>query len=498
MIIIAIGWVLASGPAPTEEPPPPAGAPADEPDPAPPEAGPSAAAPSAPAPPEGVDELVARVAELERRLAAMEAKPAPAAAPLPQPPTVFAHLVAPPAPFALSFDGYGDLQLAFHDFGPNQNRAGGAQDDARLVFDTTRFVLELEGVLPLEVELEAEIEFEHGGTGAAMELEYEEFGEFEQEVEKGGEVLLEELHLTKRFAEHYALTLGRFYVAMGLLSRYYRPTDYLATTRAESETTLSPAVWDEMGVQLQAYWPWVRLTAQVVNGLDSTGFSSQRFVAAGHQRRFELVQATDLAFVGRVDVLPIEESEVGVGAYWGGTSRNRPKADLVRDCTDGDADAVAPCGYVDAPLLLVDAHGQVRYGPLRGSALVLWGHLWNADVVSARNERLSNSLNVLRSPVADEGLAVWAELGLDVAPWLALAREHHLEPFARVDFYDTMFGTRAGLFDNPRFQRTVVTAGLSYVLAEALVVKLDGSHRRFGTDQLRPENTVRLAAGFVF
>ena len=44
-----------------------------------------------------------------------------------------------------------------------------------------------------QLEFEAEVELEHGGTGTSLELDYEEFGEFEQEVSKGGEVALEEI-----------------------------------------------------------------------------------------------------------------------------------------------------------------------------------------------------------------------------------------------------------------------------------------------------------------
>lgn len=427
-----------------------------------------------------------RIEQLEARLDAAEARAARAHAPKRR------------SPFDIGFKGYGDLQFSFHDYGLDQNRAGGSQSDRRLVFDTTRFVLEMEGPMPFDITFEAEVEFEHGGTGAAFELEYEEFGEYEQEVEMGGEVLLEELLLKKTFAEHFSVAVGRFYVAVGQLYRLHRPTAYLATTRSEAETTVIPAVWNEMGLQLQGRWEWLRATAQVVNGLDSTAFSSQRWVASGHQARFELVSATDLAFVGRVDATPAADTEFGVSAYYGGTSRNRPKPDLVRECTDPAADTVAPCGFVSAPVLILDAHGYFRRGPLRGSALILWGHLSNAAAVSSRNQRLSNALNVLRTPVADEALAAWAELGLDVAPWLRLGPQHQLEPFMRVDYYDTMFGTRDGLFDNPRFERTVITGGLAYTLAQALVLKLDFSHRRFGTSTINPENTVRLAAGFVY
>lgn len=39
----------------------------------------------------------------------------------------------------------------------------------------------------------SEIEFEHGGNEVAVEIEAEETGEFEHEIERGGEVALEQL-----------------------------------------------------------------------------------------------------------------------------------------------------------------------------------------------------------------------------------------------------------------------------------------------------------------
>lgn len=400
----------------------------------------------------------------------------------------------------LELGGYADLQFAFYNHGENQNREGGAQRDARMTFDTTRLVLELEAALPeYGLEAEVEVEFEHGGTGAAMELENEEFGEFEQEVEKGGEVLIEELYLKKKFGDRFSLALGRFYVAVGTLSEYYRPTDYLGTLRSEAETLLIPNTWDEMGLQAQAKLSGLKLTAQVVNGLDSTGFSSQRWVAQGHQRRFELVRATDLAAVLRADVTRFEGLVFGASGYYGDTTRNRPKPDLVKACEEADEREVAPCGHVSAPLLILDAHLSLDRGPWRAKALALWGYLQNADDISARNARLSNLLNVPRTPVAEHALAVWAELGFDIAPYLALGEDHRLEPYVRFDYADALLDPRTELFDNPRFARSIYTLGAAYTLAGLAFAKLDFSHRRLGdTSSFRPENTVRLSTGFSY
>lgn len=446
--------------------------------------------------------------EPEAAPAPVAPEPAPApVAPAPAPVAVAAPAPTPPAKAPapakadhpdLTVKSYGELQFAWFDHGPNQNRSGGAQRDSRLEFDTTRFVLELEYHLPRDIEIEAEIEFEHGGTGSALELEYDEFGEFESEVEKGGEVLIEELYIQKIFAGRHALKVGRFYVAMGLLSEDTRPTAYLGAMRSEAETTLIPAVWDEMGISYTGFLGVVRATAQIVSGLDSTGFSSQRFVALGHQRRFETVRATDLAYVGRLDYTGTPGVLAGVSAYYGGTTRNRPKPDLVESCATPDPDVVASCGYTEAPLLLLDAHASFRLGPVRGQALLLWGRLWNANDVSERNKRLSNELGVPRTPIADQGLAAWGEVGVDVAPWLGASAAHVIEPYLRFDYVDTMFKTRANLFDNPRFERKLLSFGVSYLLGQTVFAKLEFGHRWFGSSDLRSENTVRLSTGFVY
>ncbi|QSQ28243.1 hypothetical protein JY651_24270 [Pyxidicoccus parkwayensis] len=396
--------------------------------------------------------------------------------------------------------GYADLQFAYFNHGENQNRARGSQRDSRLAFDTTRLVLSMEaGLEEYGLEAEAEVEFEHAGTGAALELEYEEFGEYEREVDKGGEVLIEELYLSKKLGRYAALTVGRFYVAMGTLFEYYRPTDYLGTVRDEAETLIIPNTWDEMGVQLKWTAPWgLRLIGQVVNGLDSTGFSSQQWVVGGHQRRFEVARASDLAFVGRADVVRFDGLTFGTSGYYGNTTRNRPKPDLIQQCENGNDNVVAPCGYVSAPLVILDAHLSLRKGPWRAKALVMWGHLSNAEQVSQRNARLSNLLGVLRTPVSDNALAAWAELGFDVAPTLHLGDAHQLFPFVRVDYADSEFNPRAELFDNPRFRRTVYTVGTSYTLEGLAFAKLDFSHRRLGAVTFRPENTLRVSTGFVY
>ena len=61
--------------------------------------------------------------------------------------------------------------------------------------------------------LGTEIEFEHGGVEAAVEMENEEAGEFEREIERGGEVALEQFWIQKEFMPELNLRMGHIVVA---------------------------------------------------------------------------------------------------------------------------------------------------------------------------------------------------------------------------------------------------------------------------------------------
>ncbi|HET9240057.1 MAG TPA: hypothetical protein VFO10_22535, partial [Oligoflexus sp.] len=185
----------------------------------------------------------------------------------------------------LHLSGYGDLVFSFADYGDDPRAtAKGSKSDRRAVLDAKRFILEIEKELPRNFEFEAELEIEHGGTGSAMELEYDEGGEYESEIEKGGEVQLEKLFLQHKSGPQ-RIRVGRIPVAFGLLPLHHEPFDYLGTIRAESEEHLIPSGWSELGAEYKNQIGSETLQLQIVNGFDSTGFSTQYFVRDGQQRR---------------------------------------------------------------------------------------------------------------------------------------------------------------------------------------------------------------------
>ena len=97
------------------------------------------------------------------------------------------------------FGGYGEMVAAFKDYGINRFYGGndGNKKDGRNTISIPRFVLAFDYKFNPKWILGAEIEFESGGVGTAYEIENSENGEYETEVEKGGEVALEQFHITR-------------------------------------------------------------------------------------------------------------------------------------------------------------------------------------------------------------------------------------------------------------------------------------------------------------
>ena len=333
-----------------------------------------------------------------------------------------------------------------------------------------------------KIEFKSEIEFEHGGTGASMDFDIlEEFGEFEQEVLKGGEVILEQINILFKFNNWLNIRVGKFRFYMGLASKLDDPTEYFTTHRSETENTILPLGWYEHGVEvsgnLSDKWSY---KLYLVNGLDASGFSSAAWVRTGYQKRFEMVNANDLAVAGRLDYKLGEGSEIGISAYYGNSTGNRPKEDASFD------------GYVG----IFDFHYIYDFGPWRTRAYMMYGNLSNSEAISNLNRNLSNNLNVKRTPVGSDAVGLFAEVAYDFLPLVSNVEDQKFYVFGRYDYYDSMYKTQGEIFDNARWERSMITGGLNYYPHPQIVLKAQYSVRELGSGEI--DNTFSTGVGFKF
>lgn len=377
----------------------------------------------------------------------------------------------------LSVSGYGVLNYANFDWQTDPER--------RAQIDVERFVIAPKFQMNDTVRLEAELEFEHGGTGITMKFDkFEEFGEFEMEVEKGGEVIVEKLAAVFEIRPALNLRIGHIIVPVGLTAKRHRPQHYFTTTRPESESNLIPTIWHENGIELFGEIGALSYQAQVVNGLDSTGFSSRRWIVGGHQLRFETANAEDFALVGRVDYKVMDGTVLGISGYYGDSADNRPKPDL----------------RIDANVSIVDLHGFYEVGALKVRGLFLYGTLENSEPISKANRNLSNNLNVKRTPVGSQAFGRYLEIGYNLLTFFksSLNTEAVLDLFVRYANYDTMADVEGDIFDNPRWERQTWTFGANYHPYPQIVFKGHYSARRLGTEVENEENTFALGFGFQY
>ena len=107
----------------------------------------------------------------------------------------------------LTFGGYGEAAYSRNFFSDNYLR----YTDAKNYTGESHGRFDLPHVVK-GWSLGSEIEFEHGGTESAVEIEEEEAGEYESEIERGGEVALEQFWIQKSFCKEFNIKMGHIIV----------------------------------------------------------------------------------------------------------------------------------------------------------------------------------------------------------------------------------------------------------------------------------------------
>ena len=177
----------------------------------------------------------------------------------------------------LSVGGYGEVAMSRNFYSDNIYRYSKPSqyknDPSHGRFDIPHAVIYLSYDFGKGWTMGTEIEFEHTGTGSAVEQEYEEAGEWEQEVEKGGEVELEQFWIQKSFGKAFNIKAGHIVVPVGLNNAHHEPLNFFTVYRPEGENTILPSTWHDTGISIWGKSGDFRYEALVVAGLDAFNFS---------------------------------------------------------------------------------------------------------------------------------------------------------------------------------------------------------------------------------
>lgn len=328
-----------------------------------------------------------------------------------------------------------------------------------------------------------EIEFEHGGAEVAVEIEEEETGEYETEVERGGEVALEQFWIQKSWGRALNLRMGHIIVPVGATNQHHLPTEFFTVYRPEGESTIMPCTWHQTGVSLWGRLGAWRYEAQLLAGLEADLFGAKDWVHGGAASPYEFDVANSYAGAVRVDNYAVPGLRVGLSAYYGQTAANS----LKRYKYDGVKGGL----FIGAIDFHYDAHNWV----VRGA--VDYGHLTDSEAITAANKTLGKTSVSPQTSVASDAIAVGVEAGYDVLSQVAAqrAKGRRLYAFARYDYYDSMLKTQGSVVDNPCWSRQKLTLGLNYMPMKEIVVKGEWSNR-FLKRQFNNEPTVSIGIAY--
>ena len=328
--------------------------------------------------------------------------------------------------------------------------------------------------------ISTEVEFEHGGAGSTVEIENEETGEYETEVEKGGEVALEQFWIEKTFSNALNLRMGHIIVPVGLTNQYHMPTDFFSVLRPEEEATILPCTWHETGVSLWGRTSAWRYEAQFIAGLDAERFGNENWIQGGSTSPYEFSIANKYAGAVRIDNYSVRGLRIGLSGYFGFSAKNSLKADRYV-YTKVDANGVTQREDINGSVSIGAFDAVYDDHHILARTNILYGHLGDSYTISRVNSKLPSARPSPRTNVASDVLSWYVEAGYDLMA-LFPRRQNKTDKlylYGHYGFYDSMYKTVKAITPKEWCEKRIISAGLNYFPLKEVVVKAEYTFRQF-------------------
>ena len=361
----------------------------------------------------------------------------------------------------LTVGGYGEATYSYNFYSDAWNRyknPANFKDATHSRVDLPHVVIYLGYDFGHGWSVQSEIEFEHGGVEAAVEMEDDEGGEYETEIERGGEVALEQFWIQKSFCPQFNIRAGHIIVPVGSTNNAHEPNRFFGVFRPEGDATIIPCTWHQTGINLWGQAGAWKYQAIVVPGLDSDRFGRDNWVGSASGSPYEFKIANSIAGVARVDWTGVKGLRLGLSGYIGNTFTNtlaQPNENWE------DVKGTLAIGAFD---FTYSGGGFLA----RGGAI--YGHLSDADRITAFNKKMRSDSPSPKTNVASEAISVGVEAGYNIFKPMKIDRQQ-LYVFARYDYYDSMLSTTGGLLKYDWCGRSRIAAGINYYPIKPIVLK---------------------------
>ena len=350
-----------------------------------------------------------------------------------------------------------------------------------------------------------EIEFEHGGTESAVEIDADESGEYEAEVERGGEVALEQFWINKEFFPLLNLRMGEIIVPIGMTNARHLPTQFFTCYRNEGEMQLFPCTWHQLGVELWGKNDYIGYQAMFLAGLDAERFSAPYFVHYGVTSPYEFKIANSYAGAVRVDgYIPNTGLRLSVSGYAGASFHNTQYSGSYNDKYK-DFKGMLYIGAFDFEWQKfgVMMRGNIDYAYL-GDADKIWTLFQYLPKHSYQDGSPRTG-----SPVSSQAICGGVQLGYDVFHYIPQMQEKKMKliPFVVYEYYNPVFKDNTIAYDKVTktdrvtsekysyMNRHRIAAGINFYPIKQVVIKAEYS-KRFLPSMYNDEASFSLSVAY--
>ncbi len=303
----------------------------------------------------------------------------------------------------------------------------------------------------------------------------------EIEVEHVEEIFVEQAFVNYNVADNVNLRGGLMLVPMGLINEYHEPTTFNGVERPAVDNVIVPTTWRELGFGVSGRFNDISLgyQAYVFNGFKSTiadgegGVSGvlegSKGLRSGRQKGIKSTVDSP-TFSAKLDYYGIPRLRLGLAGYFGKTQA----ADDI-ETIDGANIGISMIGF------------DARYSYQKFTARGQFIHASLSD---------TDAYNSLTGRDLGSALQGWyVEGGYNLLP---IGNRQRLVAFVRYEMYDTHASTAGTLAQNPAYDKTDVTTGLTYHIAPGVAIKGDYQFRSNALEDGNVKNRLNLGIGIWF
>lgn len=304
----------------------------------------------------------------------------------------------------------------------------------------------------------------------------------EIEFEHVKELYVEQAFLSYRIDEKLNFRAGLILIPMGIVNEYHEPPTYNGVERPNLDSKIVPTTWRELGAGFSGKFDDLSLKYQLYilngfNGYDGSGkFRGTDGFRNGRQKGANSFMSSPNLST-KIDYYGILGLKLGLAVYYG-----KSQSSLYDGLAMDDVNAVktADSSIVGITMLGFDARYQNKGFEARAQYILAY-----ASNTGQYNTFTGNDLG-------SQMTGYYVEAGYDVLRFFKTAGSE-LMVFARYENYYTHADVEEGTIKNDAYNRTDVTIGLGFKVADGAVFKAD--YQLFKNADTSTDNTNQFNLG---